>query len=113
LAEAKDLTGKDAHQRFAEIRGFFLERLGQSGQARAELYFRAKPGDAREPTEEEVVRKWSEKTWVSVNDIYIGIHRAFEAATKCGQVIATFRNCEPFVAGRVKELSDSRAEQWG
>ena len=89
--------------RFAGIRAYFLECLKLSGNGRAELYYRPKPGDAREPTEEEVVRRWAENTAVSVSDIVAGIARAFAHAAERGQAVSSFRDCVPHIQDRLNE----------
>lgn len=99
-----DATGKTGDERFVEIRGVFLELLAASGQSRAELYARPKFGDSREPTETEIVRRWAETFEVSVNDICIGMQRAFAG----NAVVTSFRYCVPQIILRVKELRDSR-----
>ena len=55
-----DAIGKTSEERFREVRAYFFELLSAHGQSRRELYSRPKPGDSREPTEEEVVRRWAE-----------------------------------------------------
>lgn len=55
-SRGRDAIGKTAEERFEEIRRMFLDMLALSGVSRTYLYSRPKPGDAREPTEEEVVR---------------------------------------------------------
>jgi len=111
--ELRDATWKSPQQRFEEISKFFLEMLAEHGNSRAELYYRPKPGEAREPTEEEVVRSWSNTVNVSVNDICIGIQRAFAAAAGRGHVVTSFRYCVPQIHTRLAELRDARAGQWG
>ena len=108
-SRASDATGKTAEQRFAEIRKYFLEMLAFSGSSRAELYSRPKPGEAREPTEEEIVRRWAQAIHVSVNDICIGIQRAFMGAADRGQVVTSFRYCVPHIVARCNELRESRS----
>ena len=49
----KDRDGKNEQERFEAIRNFFLGSLESYGNPRTELYYRPKPGDAREPTEED------------------------------------------------------------
>lgn len=108
MADKRDAAGKDAQQRFLEIREDFLARLADSGQSRTELYYRPKPGDAREPTEEEVVRHWAEQLGIPVNDILIGIQRAFEVAAEQGRVVSSFRFCVPQIVARLNEMRGSR-----
>jgi len=88
-----DKQGKDAQERFTEIRAHFLECLKFAGVSRTELYYRPKPGDAREPTEEEIVRKWAAALEVPLNDILAGITRAFDVAGRRGDVVTSFRYC--------------------
>lgn len=82
MAENVDRDGKNAQQRFEEIRTFFLAWLESSGHSRTELYYRPKPGEAREPTEEEIVRKWAGELRVPLHDILVGIQNAFEGAAR-------------------------------
>lgn len=89
--------------RFAGIRAYFLECLKLAGNGRTELYYRPKPGDAREPTEEEVVRRWAELEAVAVNDICAGIMRAFAHAAEHGQAVSSFRDCVPHIQARLYE----------
>jgi len=108
MAENVDRDGKNAQQRFEEIRTFFLSWLEGSGHARTELYYRPKPGDAREPTEEEVVRKWAGDMRVRLNDILIGIQRGFEAGAEARKPVTSFRWCVPHIVGRLNEVRESR-----
>lgn len=103
-----DAIGKTPDERFAEIRRYFLDSLELAGQSRRELYYRPKPGDAREPTEEEVVRRWANMVQVPVNDIFIGIQRAFATAPEQGHIV-NFRYCVPHIMARVEEKRDARA----
>jgi hypothetical protein len=105
----RDATGKNAEDRFAAIRAEFFRRLGATGQSRTDFYHRPKPGDQLEPTEEEVARRWAARMEVSVNDICIGIQRAFMAAADRHLFVTSFRYCEPQIVGRVNELRESRA----
>lgn len=107
-----DATGKNAEQRFREIREYFLEMLKLAGVSRSDLYHRPKLGEAREPTEEEVVRRWAENLRVPVNDIFMGIQRAFLAAIDRGQVVTSFRYCAPQIIARLNEVREARAGQW-
>ena len=107
-----DVIGKPVEERFAEIARYFLESLACNG-IRRELYSRPKPGDAREPTEEEVVRRWAAQVHVSVNDICIGIQRAFMAAADSGKVVTSFRWCVPHIVARCNELRDARVGAFG
>ncbi len=100
----RDATGKSADERFAAIRAFFLAQLALHGMTR-DLYSRPKPGDSREPTEEELVRRDAEDLNVSVNDICIGIQRAFDS----GAIVRSYRFCRPHIIARVKELRESQA----
>lgn len=109
----RDAIGKTADERFAEIRRYFLEMLALHGSARMELYYRPKPGDSREPTEEDVVRHWAQQLGVPVNDICIGMHRAFAAALERRQVVTSFRYCVPHIITRLAELKEARVGQWG
>jgi hypothetical protein len=108
-----DMTGKNAEQRFVEIRKYFLDCLRFSGQGRQELYYRPKPGDAREPTEEELVQRWAQRLAVPVNEICIGIQRAFAAAAAARGAVLNFRECTAHIEKRTAELRDARAgEGW-
>lgn len=107
-AAKKDAAGKSAEERFAEIRSFFLAKLEEAGHSRRELYNRPKPGDAREPTEEEVVRRFAEILLIPVNDICMGIQRAFEFAECHGGVVSSFRYCVPQIQARLREVKDAR-----
>ena len=89
--------------RFAAIRAYFLECLKLAGQARTELYYRPKPGDAREPTEKEVARRWAQIEAVAVGDICAGIARAFAQAAERGESVASFRDCVPHIQDRLNE----------
>ncbi len=104
----QDRAGKSAEQRFAEIREYFLACMEDAGHARKELYHRPKPGDAREPTEEELVRRWAGTLAVPVNDILIGIERAFVMAANRGQVVTSFRYCVPHILNRFAEMREMR-----
>jgi hypothetical protein len=106
LKAHSDATGKNADQRFVEIRRYFLDCLMVSGRGRKELYFQGKQGDAREPTEEELVRRWAYRFDVPVNDICIGIQRAFAAAA-----VMNFRECADKIGSRVDEIRSSRAKE--
>lgn len=108
MAENVDRDGKNAQQRFEEIRTFFLAWLEGSGHARTELYYRPKPGEAREPTEEEIVKKWAAELRVPLNDILIGIQRAFEGAAAAQKVVTSFRWCVPQIVNRQVEMKESR-----
>ncbi len=103
-----DAIGKTAEDHFEEIRRYFLECLKLSGLSRSELYYRPKPGDAREPTEFEQVRKWAQVLEVSVNDICTGICRAFDGAAARGHNVTSFRYCEPQIQARLTEMRESR-----
>jgi hypothetical protein len=104
----QDRDGKNENERFAAIRDFFLESLKAYGNPRTELYYRPKPGDAREPTEEEIVRHWAAELRVRLNDILIGIERAFTLASERGAVVTSFRYCVPHIVNRQVEMRDSR-----
>jgi hypothetical protein len=106
-----DATGKNAEQRFVELRKYFLDCLVIGGQGRKELYFRPKPGEAREPTEEELVRKWAQTLAVPVNEICIGIQRAFALKAEMGQAVVNFRECVPQIQRRMSELREARAKE--
>jgi len=84
LRPDRDAIGKTAEERFQEIRRHFLDALRDAGISRSELYDRPKPGASREPTEEELVRRYAERFAVSVNEICIGIQRAFVLARESG-----------------------------
>ena len=62
-----------------------------------------------EPTEEDVVHRWAEILAVPVNDIVIGIQRAFVAAGERGQIVTSFRYCVPHIQARIREKSETRA----
>jgi len=108
MNDARDNTGKTAAERFAAIREYFLACLNFCGHSRTELYHRPKPGDLREPTEEELVRRWAETISVPLNDILIGIKRAFEEAPDRGHVVTSFRYCVPHIVKRAHEMKYSR-----
>ncbi len=112
MSGEQDRNGKSAEQRFAEIRGYFLACMEAAGHARTELYYRPKPGDAREPTEEELVRRWAGTFAVPVNDILIGIARAFKLAAERGQVVTSFRYCVPHILNRFAEMRESRVGEF-
>lgn len=103
MSDQRDAKGMNAEQRFMEIRAHFLACLKLSGVSRAELYYRPKAGDMREPTEEEVVRKWAATLAVPVNDILIGISRAFDKACERGDVVTSFRYCVPHLVNVATE----------
>jgi hypothetical protein len=109
----RDAVGKKPEERFLEIERYFLEMLSVSGVSRAALYSRPKPGDAREPTEQQVALRWAHSVNVSVNDICIGIQRAFAAAAERRAVITSFRYCVPHIVARCNELRDSRVGAFG
>ena len=104
-----DAIGKSPAERFLEIRREFLSLMAAHGHTRAELYSRTKPGEAREPTEEDLIRRWAEALSVSVNDIAIGIQRGFMAAAAQGKVVSSFRWCQPHIVARMSELRESQA----
>lgn len=109
--EGKDRDGNTATERFAAIRAYFLQCLECAGHARQELYYRPKPGDAREPTEEEVVRRWANWLEVPLNDVLVGIQRGFMAAAERGQIVTSFRYCMPHIHSRLEEMKGSRVGQ--
>lgn len=106
-----DATGKDSEQRFREIRRYFFELLAVAGNTRTELYWRPKAGDVREPTEEELVRRWADELRVSVNDIQIGMARGFLTAgeQRPPHVVRSFRYLQPHIVARIAELREARA----
>jgi hypothetical protein len=110
LRTSRDAIGKTAEERFAEIRRHFLGMLREAGISRSELYDRPKPGASREPTEEELVRRYAERFAVSVNEICIGIQRAFVLARESGGpgVVTSFRYCVPQIERRIAELREAR-----
>jgi hypothetical protein len=108
MSTAVDRDGKNEQERFVKIREFFLAYLEGYGNPRKELYHRPKPGDAREPTEEEIVRRWAGELRVPLNDILIGIQRAFEGAGERGAVVTSFRYCIPQIVNRQREMRESR-----
>jgi len=97
MSDERDRNGKNAEERFAEIREFFLDKMRESGQSRTELYYRPKLGDAREPTEEEIVRRWAARTDIPASWICLGIQTAFETAAKLNTVVTSFRYCVPHI----------------
>ena len=103
MSDERDRNGKSAEERFAEIREFFLDKMRESGQSRAELYYRPKLGDAREPTEEEIVRRWAARTDIPASWICLGIQTAFETAAKLGAVVTSFRYCVPHITNAANE----------
>jgi len=104
-----DATGKNAGQRYAEVRRYFLEMLGLSGHIRTELYYRPRTGPHKGlPTEQQLVRGWAESLEIPVNDICIGIQRAFQQAQANGQVVSSFAYCVPQIVARVGELREAR-----
>jgi phage FluMu gp28-like protein len=105
----KDATGKTAAERFEAIRKEFLDLLGASGHARTELYCRPRTGEkAQLPTELEQVRSWAAHLEFSVNDIAIGIQRAFQHAAASGHIVTSFSYCVPQIVARLNELRESR-----
>ncbi len=108
----RDAAGKTTEERFTEIRAHFLECLKLGGISRTDLYYRPKQGDAREPTEQEVVWKWADTHAVPVNDILVGITRAFEFASGRGDVVTSFRYCVPHIVNRVQETANARAARY-
>ena len=103
-----DAIGKCIDERFAEIRAYFLECYRLQGDARTELHYRAKPGDAREPTEEEIVRRWAGLVAISVADIQIGMQRAFMEYAGKGWRVPSFRECVPQIQERMAEKREGR-----
>jgi hypothetical protein len=103
LLPANPPMSREIEERFTELREYFLLCLKVCGQPRADLYFRAKPGDAREPAEEELVRRWAGFVNVPLAQIEIGIQRAFMAAAGKGEKIASFRDCLPHIQARADE----------
>lgn len=99
-----DATGKTVDERFELIRRYFLELSAEQGVTR-DLYYRPKPGDSREPTEAELVRRDAENLSLSVNDIAIAIQRAFDT----GAIVYSYRFCRPHIIARIKELRESQA----
>lgn len=108
MRDQVDREGKNEQERFVKIREFFLASLEAYGNPRKELYHKPKPGDAREPTEEEVVRRWAGELRVPLNDILVGIQRAFQSAAERGAVVTSFRYCVPQVMNRQIEMKESR-----
>jgi len=106
-----DATGKNADERFAALRNYFFELLAAFGGSRKFLYAQPKPGDAREPTEEELVRKWAEHLEVPVNTIMQGMVAGFNAAAERGLVVTSFRYLEPQILARVNATADTRVGQ--
>lgn len=108
MEDLRDAKEKSTQERFAEIRQFFLAKLEESGQSRTELYYRPKPGDAREPTEEEIVRRWAARTALSIEWICAGIHNAFVTAGERGAIVTSFRYCVPHIAAIADQLARER-----
>jgi len=79
-----------------------------AGHARTELYYRTKMGDAREPTEEELVRRWAGALHVPVQAIEAGIQRGFDKAEELGQVVTSFRYCVPHLVNCATEALQRR-----
>jgi hypothetical protein len=104
-----DAIGKSQEERFREIREYFMECLSLWGGGRRELYNRPRLGDAREPTEEDLVRRWAGTLTVSVNDICIGIQRGFAAAADRKCAVTSFRYLNPHIVARCAELRESQA----
>lgn len=107
--ELRDALNKTVNERFLEVREYFLDSLKLSGMPERDLYTQPKPGDAREPTEEELVRRWAAQVAVPVNDICIGIQRAFQTAAAEGGVVRSFRFCIAHIVARVREKREARA----
>ena len=106
-----DATGKNADERFAMLRAYFFELLQLYGIRRKFLYAQPKPGDAREPTEEELVRKWAAHLEVPVNTIMQGMVAGFNVAAERGLVVTSFRYLEPQILARVNATAESRVGQ--
>lgn len=104
----RDATGKTPGQRFVMIRECFLEQMAASGQSRAELYSRPRPDSPDGMSEEQVVRHWAGQLQISVNDMCIGIRRAFEHARGESRFVTSFRYCQPHIVARWNELRESR-----
>lgn len=107
MSDACDRSGKNPEERFLELRAFFLEQMKLSGQSRTELYYRPKLGDAREPTEEEVVRRWADRLDIPTSWICLGIQTAFETAAKLGAVVTSFRYCVPHITNAASAATES------
>jgi len=105
----RDAIGKTVEERFAEIRDKFLGLLMATGHARTALYTERTSNHAF--SEEEVVRHWAQLVAVPVNDICIGIQRAFSEASKRGAIVTSFRYCVPHIHARVNEMADARIGQ--
>ena len=101
----RDAIGKTVEERFAEIRGEFLGLLMATGHARTALYTERTSNHAF--SEEEVVRHWAQLVAVPVNDIFIGIQRAFAT----GKVVTSFRFCVPHIHARINEMAEARIGQ--
>jgi len=102
----RDAIGKTVDERFAEIRDEFLGLLMATGHARTTLYSERTSNHAF--SEEEVVRHWAGLVAVPVNDICIGIQRAFAEAGKRSAIVTSFRYCVPHIHARINELADAR-----
>lgn len=112
MAERKtDADGKTSEERFAAIREFFLEQLRQSGHARKELYRYPKVGSDAE-TEASVVLRWARMMEVAVNTVLFGIQRAFETAEQRGDVVTSFRYCEPHITNAAMEAARRSARRY-
>jgi len=109
-AAQQDRNGLSIARRFELIRGYFLARLAASGVTR-ELYNRPKLGDAREPTEEELVRRFAEYTHIPLQDIEDGIERAFAVAGERGGAVTSFRYCQPQILIVVSLRAEARVGQ--
>jgi len=108
VSDARDSKGKSVEERFAAIREYFLASMKMAGHGRTELYYRPKAGDAREPTEEELVRRWAGAVAVSVEAIEAGVQRGFEKAAELGQVVTSFRYCVPHIVNCATEAAPRR-----
>src|ERR1700730_3003473 len=106
-AEERDRDGENEQERFVRIRKYFLAWLEEAGHTRTERYNSPKFGKC-EPTEQDVVRSWAKEVRVPVNDILIGIDRAFTGAAERGAVVTSFRYCVPQIVGRLNEMRGSR-----
>jgi hypothetical protein len=96
-------TVQIAQERYEWIRECFLQCLRETGQSRMNLYSTPKPGDAREPTEDELVRRLAGRLDVSLEDIRTGIYRAFGAAVHRGNLVTSFRYCMPQIQTTLAE----------
>jgi hypothetical protein len=97
--------------RFQQIEAWFLGALRERGIVRSPhaLYNRPKPGDAREPTEEELVRRIAEDRRIALDDVWHGINNAFLYARSKGNQVVSFRFCIGFIQARLDQTREAAA----